>query len=333
MTLTAVGHRRWALLVALVAVFSVFIASPAVAEPDDEGGNTTLRQKLDAAARGYIEAKARYDNSKRTEIAMGEQMRTAELRLALLSEQVGAVAAQSYRTGRLGVMTALLSSGSPDMFLARAASVEMLALQENARLAELNRLRRELAQHRDRLNSELQLQAQQMAEMEKRKKDAERALGTAGRPLGGFVSGNSPAAKPAPRNSDGSWPRESCTVDDPSTGGCLTPRTYHAYQQTKAAGFNHYVSCYRSGGGGEHPLGRACDWAAAKGTFGGAATGADRTYGDNLAMWYVKNADRLGVLYVIWYRQIWLPGSGWRAYSGRGSPSAEHTNHVHLSVY
>jgi hypothetical protein len=39
------------------------------------------------------------------------------------------------------------------------------------------------------------------------------------------------------------------------------------------------------------------------------------------------------VLYVIWYRQIWLPGSGWRSYTGCCGPSAEHTNHVHLSVY
>jgi hypothetical protein len=38
------------------------------------------------------------------------------------------------------------------------------------------------------------------------------------------------------------------------------------------------------------------------------------------------------VLYVIWFREIWLPSSGWRSYSGSGSPSAEHTDHVHLSV-
>ena len=65
----------------------------------------------------------------------------------------------------------------------------------------------------------------------------------------------------------------------------------------------------------------------------GVATGAERTYGNNLAAYFVFNANRLGVLYVIWFRQIWLPGSGWRAYSGSGSPSADHTNHVHLSVY
>jgi hypothetical protein len=46
----------------------------------------------------------------------------------------------------------------------------------------------------------------------------------------------------------------------------------------------------------------------------------------------VKNASRLGVMYVIWYRQIWNPGTGWTSYSGSGGPNATHTNHVHLSV-
>jgi peptidoglycan DL-endopeptidase CwlO len=38
------------------------------------------------------------------------------------------------------------------------------------------------------------------------------------------------------------------------------------------------------------------------------------------------------VLYVIWYRQIWFPGSGWRQYHGAGGASGQHTNHVHLSL-
>jgi hypothetical protein len=64
------------------------------------------------------------------------------------------------------------------------------------------------------------------------------------------------------------------------------------------------------------------------------ATGGDRTYGNNLAAYFVRNANRLGVLYVIWFEQIWTPSTGWRAYrSGRGDPSSDHTNHVHLSMY
>ena len=121
-------------------------------------------------------------------------------------------------------------------------------------------------------------------------------------------------------------------MKDPTTSGCLTPRTLHALQQARAAGFTRHTSCFSAGSWGEHPKGRACDFAAADG-FGGVATGGDKAYGDRLAAWLIANADRLAVLYVIWYRQIWMPGIGWRAYSrGDGTPSGNHTNHVHLSV-
>ena len=37
-------------------------------------------------------------------------------------------------------------------------------------------------------------------------------------------------------------------------------------------------------------------------------------------------------MYVIWYRQIWMPNTGWRSYSGSGSAGRRATtNHVHLS--
>ncbi|MGH8792390.1 MAG: hypothetical protein ACRDXX_07075, partial [Stackebrandtia sp.] len=126
-----------------------------------------------------------------------------------------------------------------------------------------------------------------------------------------------------------------CTADDPTTDGCITPRMDHALTQSIKAGFQRYVSCYRSvQDGGEHPLGRACDLSAQAGGFGGAAGGDDKVYGDNLAAWFVENASTLGVKYVIWYNQFWDPANGWGPYSGGGSgnPSSDHTNHVHVSV-
>ena len=328
-----------ALLAAVGVLFGASMGTAAppitVSAPDPEGENKTLRDQLDAAARGYIDAKTRFDTSKALEGQLNDRMRATQLNFDLVLSQVGEVAAMTYRTGRLGPVTALLEARSPDDFLARAVGVETLALHNDSQLHELRTLRREITQQQDRLYAELQVQAEQVAAMEKRKKDAEKALVAAGggRVSGGFVSGSSPAAKPAPRNPDGSWPSESCTVDDPTTTGCLTPRTHHAYLQTKAAGFNHYVSCYRGGGSGEHPKGRACDWAAAVGSFGGTATGADKAYGDRLANYYLANANRLGVMYVIWFRQIWMPGLGWRSYGGGGDPASDHTNHVHLSEY
>jgi hypothetical protein len=103
--------------------------------------------------------------------------------------------------------------------------------------------------------------------------------------------------------------------------------------QAKKAGFTRFVACFRQQASGEHGKGRACDFAADKSGFGGDATGASRTYGNRLADYFIANASRLGVLYVIWFRRIWLPSSGWKSYSGAGGdPSSDHTNHVHLSM-
>jgi hypothetical protein len=147
------------------------------------------------------------------------------------------------------------------------------------------------------------------------------------------VVARSPVARPAPRDSDGSWPPQACSRPDPTTSGCVSPRTLHALTEARRAGFGRFTSCYRSGGPYEHPKGRACDYSAQPRGFGGHAQGVDRTYGNNLAAFFVRNADRLGVLYVIWYRQIWLPTTGWKSYGGaHGDPSSDHTNHVHLSL-
>lgn len=141
-------------------------------------------------------------------------------------------------------------------------------------------------------------------------------------------------AEPAPRNPDGSWPAEGCTIrPDPTTGsGCLTPRTAHLVEQATAAGYPT-PGCYRPGGLGEHPEGRACDWMM---TSGGEATGEQKARGDGMATWAVANADRLGLMYVIWFRQIWTRAEGWSDYSnpwGEDDPSGWHTNHIHVSVY
>jgi hypothetical protein len=331
--------------VALVATAAVFLGTPglpASAEPtptpsastDDEGAPKTLREVLETAGRGYIEAKAKLDQSKKKQVAFTLQLQRVEIRLAALSVEVGAVAATAYRTGRLSTISALLNSTSPDAFFERAVAMDVLALRDDATMRRLTQAREEWTRAKALLDNEVKEGQKQLAIMKRKKNDAERALAAVGgRPTGGYVSINSPLAKPAPRNSDGSWPRESCTIDDPTTSGCLTPRTLHAYQQARVAGFTRYTACFRSSGSGEHPKGRACDFAAQKGGFGGTATGGDRTYGNNLAAYFVRNADRLGVLYVIWYRQVWFPGSGWRSYSGCCNAASTHTNHVHLSMY
>ena len=103
--------------------------------------------------------------------------------------------------------------------------------------------------------------------------------------------------------------------------------------EARADGFTHYTVCWSERDSGEHPKGRACDFSANATTYkNAAATGSDKAYGDSLAAYMVKNADRLGIMYVIWFRQIWQPGTGWKSYSASGGPSVVHTNHVHVSM-
>jgi hypothetical protein len=300
---------------------------------DPEGGTKTLRDALESAAKGQAEAIQKLNSSKKRQTELQKTVTTAQASATQLETQVTEIASRTYRLGRTSTMSLLLNSNSPDIFLERVQRLDMLAQLDGQ---VLSRYRDDLAQAqaaKAAVEQEIKEQQKQVTALTKKKKEAELALGTVGGgAAGGFLNVNSPLAAPAPRNSDGSWPKESCTIDDPTSGGCITPRTLHAYQEARADGFTHYTHCFREQDSGEHPKGRACDFSANATTFKNvAATGADKAYGDRLAAYFIKNADRLGVMYVIWYRQIWLPGSGWKAYSPSGGPSVVHTNHVHLS--
>jgi hypothetical protein len=329
-----------ALLLSAVALV-VLPAAPGLAVPGDpaagDEGNGTLLQQVEAASRGYLEAKAKLEASRTRQRELTDKLTEIEGRAGPLADSVSDLISRAYRGGGdLEAASVLLSSESPNGFLDRVTMLSVIGSHNARQLADLTRLRADVADAKAAIDAEVANQEKQLAEMAKRKQAAERALASTG---GGQVvtghPGTSPGtATPAPRNPDGSWPPERCSVDDPTTSGCITPRMLHAYQQARAAGFTHYTSCYRPGSSGEHPKGRACDFAAAVNDFGGIATGAERVYGNNLAAYCIANANRLAVLYVIWFRQIWLPSSGWRVYrSGRGDPASDHTNHVHLSVY
>lgn len=340
--LTATSRRRGALLIALAAVVAVLIAtfsSPATAQQgdeqvDDEGGTRSLREQLDDATAAYQDAKAALDESEKRELKLTKELNALQDEMDLLVEDLQVVAANAYRTGRVGTFAALLDSSSPTQFVERVATVDMIAMRENEVLARLKEVTDSVEEQRDLIAAEVDLQEEELAKLDDAVKKAEQALfAVGGGDTGQFVAYESPLAKPAPRNPDGTWPGESCSKQDPTTSGCVTPRMLHAYEEARLFGFTRYTSCYRGGSFGEHPLGRACDFAAQPNGFGGVATGSDKEYGDRLASFFVTNADRLAVQYVIWYRQIWMPGTGWRSYSGScGDPNCDHTNHVHVSI-
>jgi hypothetical protein len=58
----------------------------------------------------------------------------------------------------------------------------------------------------------------------------------------------------------------------------------------------------------------------------------DSARGHRIAASVIYNAARFRVEYVIWQQKIWvIGGSGWKAMADRGSATANHMDHVHVS--
>jgi peptidoglycan DL-endopeptidase CwlO len=335
--------RRVVAALTAAALLIGFAASPVSAEPvappNEAGGDTldAMRSNLEAAAAGYVQAEGALAGAKKRQEEATLNLAVAEADAARLRDFVRRYAGQVYKTGRLGSVSVMLSATSPDAFLTKASALTQLTNRDETRLEDLTAARKKIRDSKAAIDAAVAEQAKFTAEMQQRLAATEKIFASYGsKRSNGFVDPNAAVATPAPRNGDGSWPTEKCNINDPTTTGCITPRTLHAYNEARKAGFTRHTSCYRAGDRWEHPKGRACDFSSAVNGFGGNAIGNDRYYGDKLAAFFVANAKALGVLYVIWYCNIWSNGA-WRTYNSAGSrcndnPSGDHTNHVHLSM-
>ncbi|GAA3456443.1 hypothetical protein GCM10018962_82770 [Dactylosporangium matsuzakiense] len=338
-----------AVLCALAALLTPVSAAAAPrpspgATVDEGAGSIELSERLETANRAFIDAQNLLAASQTRQALVEAQQAQLEPQYRRLVAATEMVTVKAYQYGGgLRDAATLLDSPNPGVFADRVSLLELVARRQSAQLRVLASVRASLDANRATIAAEVTRQQQQLTVMAQQKTAVEQALAAAlnreSQPIldpGTTMSTKTPlvAAQPAPRRSDGAWPEETCSLHDPTTAGCLTPRTVHALEQVKLAGFAHYVSCFRPGGPYEHPKGRACDFAADPKGFGGVAAGAAKEYGTELATWLVRNAPALGVMYVIWYRQIWTPAAGWHPYrSGQGDPSSDHTNHVHMSIY
>jgi hypothetical protein len=334
--------RAFALVAATLVVAAGFLVpcGPALAAPGESDGNESeqlkaLQATLDAALTEYNNAKGRYDQSVARQAELTEQQKQTEAKITELAQRAGAVATAAYMGRQMNMTVVLLDSSSSDGLLHEATMVQYLVNRDNRALHDLAAARKELANQQTALAEEIKNQQTQLATLDKKRKDADAAVKKAG---GGYDTAgpnlNTAQARAAPRNSDGSFSSESATITDPTgTGGKITPRMLNAYNSAREDSYTRYTKCWRTQSSGEHPKGRACDFSSNRTTFVDArATGDDKAYGDSLASYFVNNASRLGVLYVIWYKRIWHPGSGWTSYGGDGTPAGDHYNHVHLSV-
>ncbi len=80
----------------------------------------------------------------------------------------------------------------------------------------------------------------------------------------------------------------------------------------------------------DHPSGRAADIMMPNG-----GTGSDVQLGNEIARYFQKHAREYGIYYMLWRQKMWKAGDpvgAWTSVSDRGSPTANHMDHVHITV-
>jgi hypothetical protein len=139
-----------------------------------------------------------------------------------------------------------------------------------------------------------------------------------------YLSSTKPKVSSTSTGSGGGVSSAPCPGDSAMESG-LTPDAIRVHRALCA----RYPQISSFGGrrasSGFHGTGQAID-----------AMIASSSVGWDIANWTRANASKLGVSEVIYYQKIWTvqrSSEGWRSMEDRGSPTANHYDHVHVSVY
>jgi hypothetical protein len=236
---------------------------------------------------------------------------TAAARVLLLDRQLAAahsriarLAAASYMGSAPDQALAFLAGGDPQQVLGRSATIDYLAQQRDAREQQLHWLTMAAKSAQQAAQAKVAGLRQMVETLAGQQQRVKRLL-----------------AQFRPQS--------------PVIGDNITPRM-HEVRDAIDRRFGPFpaIGCYRPGSDGEHPLGRACDFMLSSGGVMPAGSSIQKGY--DIAAWAQANASRLGIMYIIYRQRIWdvrMAPSGWVPMENRGSITANHYDHVHVSVF
>ncbi|AXE39618.1 hypothetical protein [Acidipropionibacterium virtanenii] len=142
----------------------------------------------------------------------------------------------------------------------------------------------------------------------------------------GSSSSNSGTSSSSAANSSGSSAASTSTSAVSSDG--LSANTTAVMKAIKAK----YPSVtFSTGGSQDHATGHAVDI-----MIPNAGSASGKQLGDEIAAYLKANQSTFHVHYLIWQQKIWniqRDSEGWRSMEDRGSTTANHYDHVHVSVY
>jgi hypothetical protein len=138
----------------------------------------------------------------------------------------------------------------------------------------------------------------------------------------GYLSDHKPAASSGGGAAAAGLSMAPCP--DGSVEYRLTPAAVYLYRSVCHA-FPQITSYGGWDAHGEHVTGRALDIMT-----------SDVTLGNEIAAFLQAHAAELHLYDILWRQHIWTPeraSEGWRLFADRGSATANHYDHVHVSVY
>jgi CII-binding regulator of phage lambda lysogenization HflD len=257
--------------------------------------------ELSRQYRGRLETLSGAESAAKTAAA---QVQRLDRQLAAVHRQLARLAAASYMGSAPDQALAVFGGGDPQQVLGRSALVDYLAQQRDAR----------------------EQQLQQLTVAGERAQEAAQAKVAGLRQMIATLAGQQQRIKRL---------LAQFTPQSPVIGDNITPRMREVRDEVdRRFGPFSAIGCYRPGSDGEHPLGRACDFMLSSG--GVMPTAAAIQKGFDIAAWAQANASRLGVMYIIYRQRIWdvrMASSGWVPMEDRGSITANHYDHVHISVF
>ena len=236
--------------------------------------------------------------------AAADRVRVLDRQFDAAHRQLARLATASYEGSPPDQALAFFAGGDPQQVLGKSATIDYLAQQRDARDQQLHRLK--VAGDRARTAAQAKVAGlrQMVASLAGQQKRVNRLL-------------------------------DRFRPQSPTIGDSITPRMRGVRDEVdRRFGPFSAIGCYRAGNDGEHPLGRACDFMLSSGGVMPAASSIQKGY--DIAAWAQANASRLGIMYIIYRQRIWdvrMASSGWVPMEDRGSITANHYDHVHISVF
>lgn len=292
-------------------------AAPAGAPKDPEKELARLEKKAAALSKEYRGELVALEEAKSAAQRAIKDSGRLEKEYTASRGTVSRLAAQSYISGGLDATIPLFTASDPGGYIRDAAVLEHLNRNNGRLVQQLQVLRARADQAERAAQGKLDEVRKQVDELEDERARVRKLLAKF-----------KPETPSGPGRPDGVTGGKS-----PIVGNSMTARMRTALLaiDNKFGPFPT-IGCYRSGDPQDHGTGTACDFMESTG--GRMPSAQAQAHGDSVAQYVISNASRLGIKYVIWRQRIYdmRSGSGWKAMEDRGSVTANHYDHVHVSV-